>query len=361
MRSPVADTTTCAVSSREMRDDRMKRESAVECGLMGIGLYLPENVRTAAEIAELSGVPEEVVRHKFGINRIYYPGENDQTSDMAVRAAMDCLGRIGVDPAEIDLVIYFGENYSDYQVFSIAPKVIGAIGAVNAWGYDMECKCGSFVVALDQAKKYMLCEDIDTVMVVGGYRNVDKVDYKNVSVSFLFDVSCAGAAAIIRKGYPRRVVLENANMADGRFAESVYVPGGGSKHPFNASNINNDYLKYFHVNDPKGFREKLGAISLKNLVKVTEQACLKSGLSVGDIDFACPLHMKISAHLQLLRDLNIPEEKSFYLSDFGHAGQLDAPISLRMAEERHLIQPGDIIAVIAMGFGYVWNAGIIRW
>ena len=90
-------------------------------------------------------------------------------------------------------------------------------------------------------------------------------------------------------------------------------------------------------------------------------ACKKSGLSVADIDFACPLHMKVSAHRQVLKDLNIPEEKSIYLSAYGHSGQLDAPISLRLAEEQNLIAPGDIVATIAMGFGYVWNAGLLRW
>ena len=338
----------------------MKSENH-HCGIMGIGLYFPDNIRTAEDIAELSGVPVEVVRDKFGINRIHYPGEDDQTSDMAVRAAKNCLEKTGVSPEEIDLVIYFGENYSDYQVFSIAPKVIGGIGAVNAWGYDMECKCGSYAVALDQAKKYLLCDDIDTVMLAAGYRNVDKVDYSDTSASFLFDVSCGGAATIVRKGYDRRTVLENANMADGQFAESIYVPGGGSKYPFTPENVNDKYLKYFRVNDPQGFRDKLGPITIKNLAKTTEAACAKSGLTLKDIDFACPLHMKRSAHLELLKYLDLPEEKAFYLKDYGHTGQLDGPISLCRAEEQGLIEQGDIVAVIAMGFGYVWNVGIIRW
>jgi len=334
----------------------------VNCGIVDIGLYFPQNVRTYKDIAKLSGIPEDVVLNKLGINKIYYPSEKDQTSDMAVRAAEDCLAKTGIDPKEIDLIIYFGENFSDYRFFSIAPKVQGLIGAVNAWCYDMECKCGSAVVSMDQAKKYMTCDDsINTVMIVGGYRNVDIIDYKDSGVSFLFDVSCGGAAAIMRRDCNRRLILGNANIANGEFAESIVLPGGGTHIPFTPENINDDYLKYIRVKDPKGFREKLGPITMKNLAKVTENACKQSGLSLSDIDFACPLHMKKSAHRELLGYLNLPEEKSFYLADYGHCGQLDPLISMRNIEEKKLVKEGDVVALIAMGFGYVWNASIVKW
>lgn len=340
----------------------MIASSNIHCGIVDIGLCLPQHIRTHEEIAALSGIPDRVVQEKFGINKVYCPGQDDHTSDLAVRAAQDCLKRSGIDPAQIDLVIYFGENYSDYQLFNIAPKVIRSIGAVNAWGYDLECKCSSFVVALDQAKKYLLTEDcMDTVMLVAGYRNVDKVDYNDHSISFLFNLSCAGAAAIVKKGHDKHVILSNANIADTRFAESIYVPGGGSKYPFTPDNIHDTRLRSFRLNDSEWFRQALGAVTLDNLVKVTKMACEKSGLSASDIDFACLLHMKASAHRQVLKDLAIDMEKSVYLSDFGHCGQLDGPIALRAAMDAGRLREGDIVALITMGFGYMWNAGILTW
>lgn len=332
------------------------------CGILGTGVYFPENVRTYRDIAKLSGIPEEVIQRKFGINQVYYPGEKDQTSEMAVWAAKDCLRNSGVDPKEIDLIIYFGENYADYQIFSVAPKVQAAIGAVNAWCYDVECKCGSCILALDQAKKYMQYDnDVNTVLIVGGYRNVDKVDYKDPATTFLYNVSSGGAAAVLKKGHDRRIFLESASLADGRFAESVVVPGGGSKIPFTPENIGDDYLRYFRVPDGQKFREELGAVTMVNLAKVTRMACAKSGFSVSDVDFVCVLHMKTSAHCQLLSDLGIPAEKSFYLADFGHTGQLDVLVSMHMAEKKKLLRRGDLVALIAMGLGYNWTAGLLRW
>jgi 3-oxoacyl-[acyl-carrier-protein] synthase III len=332
------------------------------CGIVGFGLYLPEPLRTYKDIAALSGLPEEVVHCKLGINQTRYPEEKDQTSDMAVWAAQDCLRNTRVDPKEIDLIIYFGENYGDYPIFPFAAKVQGAIGAVNAWYYEMDCKCGTCIIALDQAKKYMMCEKhINTVMLVGGYRNVDKVDYRDSALTFMYDVSSGGCAAILQKGFDQRVVLESVAIADGRFAEAIIVPGGGSKTPFTPENINNDYLKCFRLADGRKFRDELGAVTMQNLANVTRMACEKSGLSLSDLDFVCPLHMKPSAHRQFLSDLGLSSTQSFYLADFGHTGQFDPIISMQMADKSSLIKQGDIVALVAMGIGYNWTAGIVRW
>jgi len=333
-----------------------------DVGIVDIGLYFPETTRPFTEIAALSGIPENVVRDKFGINQVYVPGPNDHTSDMAIRATEDCLERAGIDPDEIDLVIYFGENYSDFQIYSVAPRVMDAIGIRNAWSYDMECKCGSFVVALDQAKLYLTYEEqIDTVLVVGGYRNIDKVNYIDPAVSFLFDVSAGGAAAVVRRDVATHTILRTASISDPRFSNSVAVRGGGTRIPFTPQNAGDPRLQYFTLEDPERFRRLIGTVSIDNLVSVTREACRKSGLSLADIDFVCPLHMKRSAHLQLLEGLGICKEQAFYLSDYGHCGQLDGAIALRRSAEAGLIKAGDVVAIVAMGLGYSWNAGIIIW
>ena len=216
---------------------------------------------------------------------------------------------------------------------------------------------------MDQAKKYMsVDDDINTVMVVGGYRNVDHVDYKDQSVSFLFNVSSGGAAAILKKGYKKNLILESASMVDPFFSDAIVVPGGGTKIPFTAENINDDYLKYFRLTqDPEIFRERLGSVTFKNLYQVVEIACKKSGLTVDDIDFVIPLHMKKSGYRQILKDLGLSEGKGIYLNDCGHVGQLDPLIGLKVAEEKNLIKDGNIVVLLAMGFGYIWTGGIVKW
>ncbi|GHU62461.1 3-oxoacyl-[acyl-carrier-protein] synthase 3 [Clostridia bacterium] len=334
----------------------------IECGIVGFGFAFPEGTRDATEISRLSGVPEAVVRDKFGINKVYWPDKEEQTSDLAVAAALDCLKNTGVDPLEIDMVLYFGENHSDYQIYSVGPRVQGAIGAKNAWAYDMEAKCGSCVVALDQAKKYMQTEEgVNTVMLVAGYRNVDVIDYTDQTVTFLYDISCGGAACIVKKGYARRNFLSFAGMSDGRFSDMLLLPNGGTKNPWTKDNIDDDYGRYYRLVDPDLFRSDLAVVTVDNLINMQVKALAKIGKTLEDLDFAVNLHMNVKNHAAVIGRLGLPLEKSFYLCDYGHVGQLDVLIALDQAEKRGLIKEGDLIGLAGMGMGYTWVGGIMRW
>jgi 3-oxoacyl-[acyl-carrier-protein] synthase-3 len=333
------------------------------CGIVGFGVAFPEGgIRDAAEISRLSGVPENIVKDKFGINRIFWPKNDEQPSDLAIAAAKDCLQNTGIDPLEIDLIIYFGENYSDYLIYSIGPRVQGALGAKNAWAYDVEAKCGSCVLAMDQAVKYMRTEDgINTVMLVGGYRNVDKIDYTDKSVSFLYDISCGGAACILKKGYAKHNFLSYAALSDGSFANMILLPYGGTKHPVTKDNVNDTCGQFMRLMEPEVFREQLGKVTFGNLIKCQETALAKIGKTLKDLNFAIILHMNVRSHNTVMDMLGLAPEKTYYMSDYGHVGQLDTVIALDRASKAGLIKEGDLVALVAMGMGYTWVGGIIRW
>ncbi|MGI6686952.1 MAG: 3-oxoacyl-ACP synthase [Christensenellales bacterium] len=334
----------------------------IKCGIVGFGFAFPEGIRDSAEIAKLSGIPEDVIRNKFGINKLYWPKNNEQTSDLAVLAAQDCLKNTGIDPLEIDLIIYFGENYGDHIIYSIGPKVQGEIGAKNAWCYNVECKCGSALLAMDQAMKYMQTEEsINTIMLVGGYRNVDRVDYTDNAVSFLFNLSCGGAACIIKKGYEKHNLLSFGAVTDGVFSDTIVIPGGGTKCPITKENIDNQYLHYFRLEDPVAFREELGKVTFKNIMKTQEIALAKIGKTLKDLDFAIILHMNVRSHKTVLDMLGLTPEQSYYLSEYGHVGQLDPLIALNNASKEGKLREGDLVAIVALGIGYIWNGGVLRW
>jgi 3-oxoacyl-[acyl-carrier-protein] synthase-3 len=335
----------------------------ITCGIVGFGVAFPEDgIRDASEISRLSGIPENVIRDKFGINRIYWPKNGEQTSELAVAAAKDCLKNTGVDPLDIDLIIYFGENYADHIIYSIGPRVQGVIGAKNAWAYDMEAKCNSCVVAMDQAKKYMQTEEsVNTVMLVGGYRNVDVIDYTDNEMSFLFDTSCGGAACILKKGYGKHNYLSFAAITEGRYSNVMLIPYGGTKRPITEDNVSDTYGRYVRLVEPELFRDGLTKVTFENNIKCQTAALAKIGKTLDDLDFAIILHMNVRSHNTLLDLLGLSHDKSFYMSDYGHVGQLDPIIALDRASKAGLIKEGDLICIVAMGMGETWVSGIIQW
>ncbi|SDF82206.1 3-oxoacyl-[acyl-carrier-protein] synthase-3 [Thermoanaerobacter thermohydrosulfuricus] len=333
----------------------------INVGIVGTGLYIPETYMTAEDIAKETGIPEEIIKTKFGIIRKPISGPEDHTCHMGIQAAKDCLRRTGVDPKEIDLIIYIGEEHKEYLLWTSGIKLQYEIGAENAWAFDMALRCGTAVAALKIAKDMMVADDnINTVMIAGGYRNVDFIDYKNPRVSFMYDLAAGGGAILLKKNYNRNIVLEASIITDGSFSEDVAVVGGGTKYPVSHEMIDKglyklDVLNMEHMK--KGLEEK----SMPNFLGVIKESLRKSGYTPSDIGYLAILHMKRSAHEFILNELGLSPDKSIYLENYGHMGQIDQILSTQLALEEGKIKDGDVVVWVSAGIGYVWDAITIKW
>ncbi|MCT8136795.1 3-oxoacyl-ACP synthase [Anaerobacillus sp. CMMVII] len=338
----------------------MKQETEA-IGIVSTGVYLPDRRMSGRDIATLSGIPLEVVELKMGIKEKIVPGPNDHTCQMGVLAAKEALKKADLDPRELDLIIYIGEEHKEYPLWTAGIKLQQEIGAVNAWAFDVAMRCGTTVMALKVAKDMMKADpEIRTVLLAGGYRNVDFIDYENPRTRFMYNLSAGGGAIILQRGYQKNELLETSLMTDGSFSEDVVVVAGGTKHPITADAIEKR-LNYLEVLDPAGMKARLEEKSMRNFLQVIRQSLKKSGLSEVDIDYLAILHMKRSAHEYVLRELQLQEEQSVYLEDYGHIGQIDQILSVELALEQGKIATGDVVVLVSAGIGYAWGATTIRW
>lgn len=329
-------------------------------GIAGIGIYIPQRHVTAAEIGELSGIPAEIVEHKLGISRKPVPGDGDHSCAMGVFAARQAIERAGVDPRDIDVVIYIGEEYKEYPVWTASIKLQQEVGAVNAWAFDASLRCSTAIMGLKVAKSLMRSdESIRTVLLAGGYRNGDLVDYANPRTRFLFNLGAGGGAVVLQRGHAANELLESHLITDGSFSEDVIIPAGGTMLPIGADMDRK--LLCFDVPDPEGMKERLDRLSMERFLDCIRQALRKSGYRADDIDYVAMLHMKKSAHEYVLRQLGVSEERSIYLRDYGHIGQFDQFISLDLAARQGKLENGDIAVLVGAGIGYAWGATVVKW
>lgn len=329
-------------------------------GIAGIGTYLPKRYLSAKDIASLTGIDEKVIVEKFGIKGKYVPAEDDTTSHMGIMAAREAIKNARIDPEEIDVVIWNGAQHKDYPCWLACTKVAHEIGAKRAWAFDMEAMCGSMIVGLQVARSIMLSEkNVNTVLLVSGYRNVDLVNHSYKPTSFMFDIGASGAAVVLKKNLGENILLGVSSIVDGSFAEDCIVPVGGTKKwPMRPEDLD-EY--YFHLVDPESFKERLNSVTLKNFYWVIHDALMKSGFSRKDISYLAILHFKRSAHLEVLAELGLREDQSFYLEDYGHMGQNDQIFSLQEGLKRGRIKDGDVIVLVGAGVGWTWNAAVLRW
>lgn len=328
-------------------------------GVVSTGIYIPNHYHTAEHIARESGVPQAVVEQKMGIRRKPVPGPDDGTAAMGVWAARMAIERGGIDPASIDLVIYIGEEYKEYQLWTAGIHTAGAVGATNAWAFDTALRCGTWVLGMKLAEALMLSDDrINTVLLAGGYRNSDFIHYRNPRVTFMYNLAAGGGAMLLKKNYGRNRVIGSHIQVDSALSETVGVVGGGTRagicHP-------DKELYQLDVLDPVTMKTRLGEVSAANFVNVVKQACARGGYELADIDYCAVLHMKRSAHEELLTRLGLKAEQSVYLEDYGHIGQIDQILSIHLALERGQIQDGHLVVGVSAGVGYAWGATAIKW
>ena len=280
---------------------------------------------------------------------------------MRALAALEAVKDAKIDPKEIDVILCFGEEWKEYPLTTSALYIQDRIGAVNAWGVDVQNRCCTSVTALKMAKDMMVAdEDIKTVLVAGGYRNGDFVDYTDKNMSMMYNLSAGGGAIILRKGMTKNLLLGTGLISDGSLARTAGVEIGGTVNPITPENVK-EAAKSLRLMDPERMKNRLNEVSNANWYKCIDRALEKSHLTRSDIDFLDILHIKRSGHLGMLKDLGLTEDQTVYLEDYGHMGQVDQILSLALGLKQGKIKDGSVVCMIAAGIGYVWAANIIRW
>ena len=334
-------------------------------GIVGTGIYLPKGVMTAAQIAEkTNGVwSESAIREKLGINQKLVPTDPmaDGTQEMGALAALDCLKNTGADPRDIDVILCIGEEWKEYPLTTSALYIQDRIGAVNAWGIDVQNRCCTCVSAMKIAKDMLLADDeINTVLVVGGYRNGDFLDYTDRNMSMMYNLGAGGGAILLRKNHGENLLLGSHIISDGSLARTAGVEIGGLAKHITCENVDEAY-RSLRLFEPEKMKARLNEVSAANWVTCIEKSLQKSALAMGDLSFLAILHIKRSGHLGMLKDLGLTEEQTIYLEDYGHIGQIDQILSLHLALEQGRVKPGSVVCMLAAGIGYVWAANIIKW
>jgi 3-oxoacyl-[acyl-carrier-protein] synthase-3 len=339
--------------------------SKINVGIVGTGIYLPKGRMTARDIAEATqGVwSEQAVIDKLGIREKVLPSNTPQdgTQEMGALAALDALKNTGVNPQDIDVILSVTEEWKEYPLTTSALYIQDRIGATNAWGIDVQNRCCTTVSAMKMAKDMLIADDeINIVMVVGGYRNGDFVDYTDKDMSMMYNLGAGGGAIILKKNHGKNLLLGSHVIADGSLSRTAGVEIGGLCNPITLANMN-EAQKSLRLMDPLKMKNRLNEVSMPNWYKCIDESLRKSNLERKDIGFLDILHIKRSGHEGMLQELGLTNDQTIYLEDYGHIGQIDQILSLHLALQTGQVKDGTVVCMLAAGIGYVWAANIIQW
>jgi 3-oxoacyl-[acyl-carrier-protein] synthase-3 len=277
---------------------------------------------------------------------------------MSVSAAARLFEEAELDPAEIDVVLYYGSLWKDYAVWQAAPWIAHRLGCGNAYALEYaNVSCGT-PVALRLARNFLLAEpDLRNVLVVAACRESHLLDYTNQRSRFMFNFGDGAVAGLLTRDAPHELLGCHA-LTDGSFSLQVKVPAGGSVEPASEETVA-ARRHYLDVADPAQMKDGLDAVSLPNFVAAARGALERSDARLEDVSLLCGIHMKRSMHEAILQALGV--ERAAYLDDTGHMSGVDPLLALDRAARAGELAEGDLVLLLAAGTGYTWAAAVLRW
>lgn len=328
-------------------------------GIIGFGTYFPQQIETAADIAERSGIPESVLHEKMGIRQRHRAGEADTVTTMATFAAQRAISQAGISPEQINLVISHGSEHKDHLVWNAAAKIMHNVGAVHAYAFEMYALCAGAAIAMHTARSMMLGDSrLQYVLLAAGSRENDLINFRNERSRFMFNFGAGGGAMLLARDVEHNVILGASAYTDGSLSEAVVLTEAaiGDETP-----IVGELHGRLDVTTPNYMAERLGEVSLPNFIRVITEAVEQSGAAMADVRFLGITHMKRSFYLQILESVGLTPEQSVYLEDYGHIQSVDQVLALELGLMQGKIQPGDLIVLAGAGTGYTWSAVALRW
>jgi 3-oxoacyl-[acyl-carrier-protein] synthase-3 len=318
---------------------------ALRAKVVGCGAYLPERVITNEELAQRLDTSDAWIRQRTGIAQRHVAAEGELTSDMATRAAEKALAQAGFSARDLDLIV-LGTSTPDLTFPATATKVQANLGMVRGAAFDLQAVCSGFVYALAVADNFIKAGQAQSALVIGAETFSRILDWEDRGTCVLF--GDGAGAVLLQAGEGDRGVLSTHLYSDGRQYKLLYVDGGPSS---------TGTVGHLRMHGREVFRH-----AVVNLADAIDAALAANCLTPADIDWLVPHQANQRIIVSMAERLNLPAAKVVTTID-RHANTSAASIPLALAEAQAdgRIKPGHLVLVEAMGGGFTWGSGLIRW
>jgi 3-oxoacyl-[acyl-carrier-protein] synthase-3 len=322
----------------------------IRARVIGTGAYLPERVVSNDELARTVDTSDAWIVERTGIRQRHIAAEGELTSDLATAAARAALGRAGLRPESLDLILV-ATSTPDHTFPACAAAVQRKLGAARAAGFDLQAVCSGFIYALAVADKFLVTGQAKTALVVGSETFSRLLDWHDRTTCVLFG---DGAGAVVLRAEEGtgtafdRGVLATHLGSDGRHYYDLYVDGGPSS---------TGTTGHLRMNGREVFRH-----AVQTLTAASQRVLEAAGLTVDDVDWLVPHQANLRILDAVAKRLGIGAERVLITVD-RHANTSAASIPLALAEAAAAgrLQADQLLVMNAMGGGFTWGSALVRW
>lgn len=324
----------------------------IRAAITGVGGYVPDYILTNKELETMVETSDEWITSRTGIKeRRILKGEGQGVSVLGIEAVKDMISKTGIDPKEIDLVI-FATVTADMTFPATANIVATAIGAVNAFSFDMSAACSGFIFALTTGASFIQSGMYKKVVVIGGDKMSAIMDYTDRTTCIIFG---DGAGCVLLEPTTEdEGIIDSILKSDGTGEAYLHMKAGGSRYPATVET----------VQSKKHFVYQEGAAVFKfavtNMAEVSAEIAERNNLRPEDIDWLVPHQANKRIIDATAQRVGITEDKVMMnIERYGNTTGGTIPLLLWDYEKN--LKKGDNLIISAFGGGFTWGAVFVKW
>lgn len=324
----------------------------IRAAITGVGGYVPDYTLTNKELETMVETSDEWITSRTGIKeRRILKDENKGVSVLGIEAVKNMLAKTKIDPKEIDLLI-FATVTADMTFPATANIVATAVGATNAFSYDLGAACSGFLFALTTGASFIESGRYKKVVVVGGDKMSAIIDYTDRTTCIIFG---DGAGCVLLEPTTENVgVIDSILKSDGTGESYLHMKAGGSRRP--ASHTTVDARQHYVYQEGAAVYK----FAVTNMAEVAAEIAERNHLKPEDINWLVPHQANKRIIDATAHRVGIAEEK--IMMNIEHYGNTTAgTIPLLLWDYEKKLRKGDNLIMAAFGGGFTWGSIYLKW
>jgi len=326
--------------------------SKIHAAITAVHGYVPDYVLTNKELESMVETSDEWIVSRTGIKeRRILKGEGLGTSDMAVHAVNGLLEKRGISAEEIELII-FCTTTADLPFPAAANILADKIGAVNAWGYDLNAACSGFLFGLSTGSQFIESGKHKKVLVVGGDKMSSIINYSDRTTCIIFGDGCG--AVLLEPNEEGNGILDSILKSDGSGKPYLHQKAGGSARPASIETVTNNE----HVVYQEG--KAVFKFAVTNMADAAGDIMDRNGLTSEDVTWLVPHQANKRIIDATASRMGVgPEKVMVNIEKYGNTTNGTIPLCLWEWESQ--LKKGDTLILAAFGGGFTWGSVYLKW
>jgi len=332
--------------------------------ITGTGFWVPDQVITNADLEKMMDTSDAWIVERSGIRerrwlRIREDGYTEITgAEMGARAAREAIAEAGIEPADVDLVIYATLNpdcfFPGNGVF-----IEDLLGLNTTGAMDIRNQCTGFIYGLAAADGFIRAGTARTVLLIGGEVHSTALDKttRGRDIAVLFGDG-AGAAVVQAVEDEDRGVIASVLHSQGRYARELWaeIPIGNFRERWTDAMLA-EARQYPHMNGPMVFKH-----ATRRFCEAINEVLAKGGAAIEDVALLIPHQANQRITDAVAERMGVPPERVVSnIERYGNTTAGSIPIALAEAVRQGRLKRGDLLVTVAFGSGFTWGANLIRW